>query len=124
MPDAAEGRHHATDPATNPGVTTATDLAVIGHRFGKCHADASAQRCRQANQECLPCIFRGDGRGEDRSQCRNRPIHETGQPRLHDLQHELALRLILGCCLDQVCFVVMVRHRPESYSMGSSHLPV
>ena len=42
----------------------------------------------KAHQECVPALVRGKGRRKYRRQRRNRSIHQSRQPGLHNLQHE------------------------------------
>ena len=86
----AERRHRAAGDAAQPGRAASRERAVVGQCFRKAHADAGADRCGEAHQECLPVLVRGEGRREQRRQCRDRSVHQAGEARLHILQHEHA----------------------------------
>ena len=107
MAEPAERRHDADGEAALQRRAAARQLAVVMRGFGEAHRDAGADRGRQADQEGLPGVLRGEGGGEDRRQRRHRAVHQAGQPRLHIGQDELpplGLRLLpaarpAGACL-------------------------
>ena len=67
----------------------ARQLAVVMRGLGEAHRDAGADRGRQADEEGLPGVLRGESRGKDRRQRRHRAVHQAGQSRLHIGQDEL-----------------------------------
>ena len=88
MAQAADGCHQAGDRAANPWVAASGQRAVIRHRLGEAHRDTGAHRCGHSDQESLPGLMRGESRGEQGRERRNRAVHQTGKARLHDLEHE------------------------------------
>src|SRR5258708_2842737 len=74
--------------------------AVVGKCLGESHADARTRRCGKSNEECVPTIMGGEGSGEDRSECGDRAIHQSGETWLHNLEDKQAPLRTLFIFLD------------------------
>ena len=88
--DSAQRGHESANDAARPRMAAAGEAAIVGERLRKAHADARAERCRQPHLERIETALRGQRRGEHRRQRGDRPIHQSSQPGLHDLQYEQA----------------------------------
>jgi hypothetical protein len=87
-------------PHTKPrahGLAAAGQTAVVGQRLRKAHADARAAAGGEADQKSFPTAVRSERGGKQRRQRRDRAVHQSGQPRLNDLQQEepFLLRLVV-----------------------------
>ena len=83
MAKAAHGGHHPRGDAALDRRAAAGELAVVMGRLGEAHGNAGADGGRQADQEGLPGILRGEGGREDRRERRDRAIHQASKARLH-----------------------------------------
>ena len=72
----------------NPRSTSASEAAVVRQRLGKTHAYARPKRRGEADSKGVPGVLRGKRSREDGRERRNRTVHQSGEPRLHDLQDE------------------------------------
>ena len=77
-------------PQTTPndGASAPTEDTVVGKCFCKTHANTGSDGSRHADQEGIPTVPRGKGRREDRSQRRDRSIHEPCKTRLNNLKNK------------------------------------
>src|SRR5882757_3057078 len=69
----------------------AGDGPVVRQRLGKAHADAGAERRRQADEEGILRLTGQAGGRENRRQGRDRAVHQAEQRRLDLLQHKTAI---------------------------------
>ena len=76
--------------------------SIIRERLGETHADAGAEAGGKADSERVNAAVGRERRGKQRRERRDRSIHQTGQPRLDDLQDEQPF-LPGGVLLAQLC---------------------
>src|SRR5271170_8015535 len=95
MADAAERGHRAANESARPRMAASGETAVVGQRLCKSHADARADARRKTDKKSFKTIVGGERGGEQRRECRDRAVHQTGESRLHDLQEKQAFRLRL-----------------------------
>jgi hypothetical protein len=90
VPDAADRGHEPGDAAAQPRMPAPGERAVVGQRFRKPHRDAGADGGREADEKRLQSVRGRERGGKQRRQRRHRAVHQPGEARLHDLQHEHA----------------------------------
>src|SRR5262249_53351331 len=88
MAETADSGHDAGSETTDKGPAAAGELAVIRQGFGETHRNAGAERGGEADEESRPGLMGGEGRGEQRRQCRDRSVHQSNEARLDHLQEE------------------------------------
>ena len=88
VPEPAQGRHQSADQAAGQRMAAAGQRAVIRERFGKPHADSRTDAGGHTDQKRLPALMSRKGRGEDGGECRDRSVHQPGEPGLDHLEQE------------------------------------
>ena len=83
--DAARDGHQAAYNAAQQGGAAAGQLAVIGQGLGEAHADARTERGREADQEGIVAVLRGERRGKHGGESADRAVHQPDQAGLDDL---------------------------------------
>ena len=122
---AADGCHQAADDAANPGSAATREAAVVRQGLREPHADSGPQAAASPTQEVFPVSAGGEGGREEWGQRGDGAVHEAGQARLHDLQHEepVAGRLFLSRAQRLVASIPCVLGEPGGLRSSSARSP-
>ncbi len=86
MEDAAEECAAARDRAADERAATARELTGVGEALGEAHADRRADGRREAGDERIAGVVRGEHDREDRRERRQRAVDEPDHRGLHTLE--------------------------------------
>src|SRR6266403_4307932 len=136
MSDSTGRRHQSRYRSAQPRRPAPRQRPVVGKAFGKSHGNARADRRRQPHEKRFPALLRRKGRGKQRRQRGDRPIHQTSQPRLYHLQQKQfsvrfgfarfrARRQVFFFQLSRglLVFSFLIRELVQQFSRGSVRRP-
>ena len=86
--DAAEERPAARDRSAHPRAAAAGQLSRVGERLREAHGDRGAERRREARDERVAGVVRGEHHCEDRRERRERAVDEADHGRLDALKEK------------------------------------